>query len=188
MHAFADESYEAASQVYIVGAIIVDTPFLAPVRRSAVAVLQPGRNRVADPFHWKKERTQRRLDLLSSTILHHGLLAYSVTASNVGPKDQEAARAACLEALVLEVVIQGAVGLTLDKRSPANKVQADRQTLVSIIKTGKASSAFGYGFNQPSNEPCLWIADAVAGATHKELQGDPRYCQLLGAALHRIAA
>lgn len=187
LHAFADESYSKTAQTYIFGAVIIPQAQLLTIQKSAVAVLQPGRAWKAQPFHWKKEPHTRRLNLLVDTVVGYGLTAYSVTAANVASGQEEAARAACLEVVILEVAINGAVGLTLDKRS-TGQLAMDRQMLVEMRKRGILPPGFKYGFEWPSIEPALWIADALAGATNRELQGDSRYTVPLGSQLLRRQA
>ena len=169
------------------GFVVVPAAQLATVQKTAVAVLELGRNWKANPFHWRSEPHSRRLNLLVDTVLGYGLPAYSVTLANVAPGQEEAARVACLEAGVLELAPNGVIGVTIDKRNPS-QIQRDRRTMLDIIRHRVAPTGFRYGFEWPSLEPALWIADALAGATSCELAGDTRYTVVLGAQLQRLQA
>jgi hypothetical protein len=148
--------------------------------------LQPGRKWKEKPFHWRTERHGRRISLLADTILGFNLPAICVTAEHVSAGQEEVARVACFESLLLEVLKQGVVGIIIDRRS-AGQLKRDRQMMIDFRKRNIFPAGFLYGFVYPSQDAAVWIGDALAGAMYEELAGDLRYTAALGAQLLRLS-
>lgn len=148
MHAFVDESVRST---YLLCAVLVGgRP--DSVRPAVRRLCRPGQRR----FHFAKEGDARRRELLSA-ITGFGVEARVFTCR--GPA--EAARAACLTALVADVVGLGTTSLVIEDQDGM------RRRDVLVIDAALRRHGVGgldYRHAEPHEEPLLWVADAVAWA------------------------
>ena len=80
------------------------------------------------------------------------------------------ARALCLNALLWDLWADEVDSLVIESRGE-HEDRRDRSTIVAAQKSKRAAPTVDYRFERPSNEPMLWWADLVAGATASALSG-----------------
>lgn len=147
MHVYVDESER--SSYYLCALLVRDDAHR--LRAGVRALCRPGQRR----FHFAKERDSRRRAILSA-LTELGVLTRVYRCSSV----DEPGRAACLTALVDDVLTIGAQQLTFESRSAQ-----DRFDEVVIAAALRASGAtLTYLHVNPHGEPLLWVPDAVAWA------------------------
>ena len=141
---------------------VVDTR--AELRR----LLLPGQQRL----HFTKERTTRK-DQILDVILGTGVRAVIVHSSfDVRPNLQ---RQQALDQLL--VVAAGLRVTRLQIERDDGAMDFDRRSVVKAVKSGIFSDDFMYTWLRPSQEPLLWVADALAwcwaqgGKRRKQIQG-----------------
>jgi hypothetical protein len=151
MHVFVDESERTG--IYLLGTALVMNPDeLGRIRTELRDLRRPGQRR----FHFSKESDARRRELLSA-LISTGIRArvYSCPAAT------REARAACLNALVADIVPAGARRLVLESRESMNRL--DTQVVSSALRK-YGEGQLQYLHLRPQEEPVLWVADAVAWA------------------------
>jgi hypothetical protein len=119
----------------------------------------PGQTRV----HFYRERESRKAAIVTA-ICKTNVVVDLYDASSLG--DERLARAACLRQLVDHVVTCGAEKLFIERDD--SLVASDRALLYDAIRKAGATGSLRYTHLRPSEEPLLWIPDAVAWCwTHK---------------------
>jgi hypothetical protein len=173
MIGFVDESMrEGQGGLYVVAAVVFATD-LEDARRATRSVLLPRQVR----FHWHQESEPQRLKMLE----HLAGVATSAMAYACRPislRQQERARALCLNRLLWDVRDIGVTELVFESRQQRNN-QKDRRTIVHAVKSGIASPTLRYRFERPKEEPLLWLPDAVAGAVATDLAAGGSYLETL---------
>jgi len=81
---------------------------------------------------------------------------------------QSHARAECLETIVAWLVGQEVSTTVIESRGVHND-QQDRQTIIECRRAGHQLGT--HRFARAVDEPLLWVADVVAGATSAHLDG-----------------
>lgn len=166
--AYVDESarYHPDGSVYVVTAVIV-RPDVAEAARSLLRqLLFPGQRRL----HWREERPARRA-LVIDAVSRLNPVAITCAVRPVAPHRQERARARCLTRLLWELTEHRVTNLVLEARDePLNN--RDAHTIANARRAKQAPDAMAFTFGDPSNEPLLWLPDAVAGATGTHLIGE----------------
>lgn len=146
-HAFVDESK--------VGGYYVVVTLLAPadigrVRSAVRSLLLPGQKRM----HFRDEKDSRRKQILGA-FAELPMQAQVYIAQGVRDKE---ARPLCLEAMAKDL-LKGGVERLCVERDESTEV-ADKRLLAAYLRD--QPDAFRYDFLRASEEPLLWVPDAVA--------------------------
>lgn len=135
----------------------------------------PGRSR---PFHWISEGDAAR-DRILDIVVESGVVAVSYYA-HVGRRHQVQARRDMLTRAADWAATEG-VGRLMIEASDAATMGRDRAALLDHYKD-RGGVPFAYDW-PTKNEPLLWIADAIAGATSAYVVGiDTRWYDRLASA------
>jgi len=169
-HAWVDESVSIGvdrSGFYVLAASVGD-PSAAEAMRSAMRELVPKPRR---RLHWHSEAAGTRraaVDRIAALDLVHVVVVREV----VEARRQERARRHCLERLLFELDQLEVARVWLESRGPT----PDRRDVVmvdALRRSAAVSAKLRVGFARPSEEPMLWIPDAIAGAVrHGRRTGD----------------
>lgn len=160
VRAFVDESIRhLPPPEYVMAGCVVRGEDLDDGRAAMTALLLRGQRRL----HWRDESTARRR-LVLDRIASLSLDIHVVRTSLHDPTKQERARALCLRRLLWVLDGSGVVEVAIEGRQQRND-QRDRRTILRSQKGGETSPALRYRFPRPDEEPLLWIADAIAGAS-----------------------
>ncbi len=147
--AYADESVRG--QAYMMCVTSVAFSKVKDVRKRLRALTLPGQRRL----HFSAESNRRRRGLLRDM----GGLGTGSVIYVARHRDQVAARAAILTAVVGDLLEQGTTRFVLESR--ANQDQRDRSIISRAIGSG-GSMPFTYAHSEANGEPLLWVPDAVA--------------------------
>lgn len=150
MHAFVDESIRRR---YILCSVTVNPRDLAASRRELRAMLLSGQRRL----HFVHEAPSRRKALLSQMSRMRVRATIYVCAGG-----DLVARRAGLRRLVADLVAVGGRRLVVESRE--GRDGQDRQTIRAALVDAGAIAQLDYEHMRPSEEPLLWVADAVAWA------------------------
>ena len=160
-------------------AVIVDSADQDEIRL-ALESLRLGKKR---RLHWRDESPAHRVDIVEAlvklplcgivTVLLHG-------------KDtrHERARRLCLERLLYELDVKNIAKVTVESRCIEDRL--DRGLLTSLRRSQRVSRSMEVKWAPPFDEPLLWAADAVVGATTWWLDGHTRYFAALANRIHLI--
>lgn len=148
--AFVDESIRG--QRYLLACVLVETKDLSEVR-AAVRSLAAERARL----HFNKEldATRRSALALFATLPVRAEIVECVRAHGM---TEFLARDACLTTLVRRLQARGVSRMTIESR------QDDRDDQRVISKVRRVDSPLAFDHRMGSEEPLLWIADAIAWA------------------------
>ena len=150
-HAYVDESVRG--QAYMMCVTSVASSKVKDARKRLRTLTSPGQRRL----HFSGESDQRRRVLLREMReLGTGSVIYIAR-----HRDQVAARAAILTAVVGDLLEQGTTRLIIESR--VNQDQRDRSVIAHAIGSG-VSTPFTYVHSGAHGEPLLWVPDAVAWA------------------------
>jgi hypothetical protein len=150
MHAFVDESIRRR---YLLCAAMVRPENLDDSRRELRMMLLPGQRRL----HFSQESAPRRKALLSRmSRMNVQAAIYECAGKEAG------ARRAGIRLVVQDLVAIGARRLVVESREGRDRV--DRRTIRAALFDAGAIDRLGYEHMRPSEEPLLWVADAVAWA------------------------
>lgn len=148
--AFVDESIRG--QRHLMACVLVDARNLAEVRRSMTAFAGVGKRL---HFHQELDSTRRSaLELIAALPVQ---LTVAVCTRRHGVSEFEA-RDLCLAALVRELQSQRVPRLIVETR------QDDRDDHRTILRTRAADPTLNFEHRSGSDEPIVWVADAVAWA------------------------
>lgn len=173
--AYVDESLRRRPHddgVYAMAAVVVDSADHDGVRE-ALEALRFGRSL---RLHWRDESHARRLAITKAltTLPVTGIV--TVHLHRIGVR-HERARRLCLERLLYEIGVKNAATVTVESRSAEDHF--DRSLLTGLRRSRRVSLDMYVCWASPFEEPLLWAADAVAGATTWWLDGQPQYFDLL---------
>ncbi|MER5620266.1 hypothetical protein ABT061_04400 [Streptosporangium sp. NPDC002544] len=128
-------------------------------------------------LHWREESAARQLAIAGSIATMPMKNIATIHIFNRG-LPYERARRICLERLLYELDQEGVITATIESRSP--KLDHLDLLLVMGIRRGRTLSGnIKITWEQPGQEPLLWGADAVAGATTWWLDGQTGGFKLL---------
>ena len=151
LHAFVDESQRGS---YLICAALVESRYLSGVRGDLRAMLLSGQRRL----HFAQERPQRRRSLLAKMAgLPIRTRVYISTAR------EPIARQRCLAILLNELVALKGERIVIERREVSQDAR-ERHQIAMAIQSGSAPSGLRYDHMSGSEEPLLWVADAVAWA------------------------
>jgi hypothetical protein len=133
-------------------------------------------------LHWSAESAKRR-DLIAHAIAEFDITAIVALGTPVhGPK-QERARRCCLECLLYELEAFGVTKAWFESRR-AQQDRSDLRLFDSAREKGVISRNLSIDFARPTDEPMLWLPDAVAGAVTAAQLGEPRWLLTLSELVH----
>jgi hypothetical protein len=149
VHIYVDES---KSKGYLLIAVVVAPGLLKSIRRRMLGLCMPGQRSI----HFVNERNSRRR-LILSEIVRMELHAHAYIAIGFS---QAGGRDACLKLLLDSV--RALAGSTIVFEKDESSEKADRALMHSgLLERGLAKS-IEYKFAARSEDPILWIADAIA--------------------------
>ncbi|MER6173456.1 hypothetical protein [Streptosporangium sp. NPDC001681] len=173
--AYVDESLRRRPDdcnVYAMAAVIVDSADHDDMR-AALESLRLGKRR---RLHWRDESPAHRIDIAEALakLPIEGIVAVHLHDRGVR---HERARRLCLERLLYEVDAKNTTRVTVESRASEDRL--DRSLLTSMRRSLRISLTMKVDWVLPFDEPLLWAADAVVGATTWWLDGQPEYFEVL---------
>jgi hypothetical protein len=127
-------------------------------------------------FHWSVNKNPTIRLALLKVIDELNLDVRATVTRHVIERYQERGRGQCFGALVVDFGRLGGKTLTIDKRDKDWKNLRDTTQIEHLVKDTILPADFRHSFKQPSAEPILRIADAVAGAVQAQFtQKDAQY-------------
>jgi hypothetical protein len=162
--------------LYVLAAVIVADHFADRHRAALRALLYQGQLRV----HWRDESTRRRTELISAMYALANTGAVAI-ATGTQPRRQERARRKCIERLLAELASRGITTAVFERRHP-DLDGRDRTMIASLCRQHALPAALQVTWQQPADEPLLWLADIAAGAASLAETGDDTYWKSLAAA------
>lgn len=174
--AFGDESFR--EQPVGTGYYILAAALIRP------ELCQEARDRMRDlltrspkaKLHWKDLDPAQRIRVVAAVADLPAMHVVAVGAP-LAPQRQERARRCCLEELLVMLEARGVGVLWLENR-PRQLNRKDVDT-VDACRAKKQISHIAVRHAFPSEEPALWIADAVAGACSAARTGTGTYLERL---------
>lgn len=145
-HVFVDET---KTRDYVVAAATLPAGKVTQARKALRGLLLPRQDRI----HFAKEK-----DAYRDRVLHVMCgLEVQVTLYIAKTKDQRAGRAACLTAVVEDVLKDRAAHLTIERDE--SLMRSDLELISDLLYPVTDKPA--YRLDVPRSEPLLWISDAV---------------------------
>jgi hypothetical protein len=154
---------------YALASVITDPSAVEGLRDTLLAL----KERKVVRLHWVAESTKRR-DLIAHTIAELDIASVVALGRPVHRQKQERARRCCLECLLYEMDDFGVTQAWLESRA-APQDRRDLRLVDSAREKGMISRELSIGFARPTQEPMLWLPDAVAGAVTAAELGEPRW-------------
>lgn len=159
---------------YLLAAVVCDPASCDPVRD----LLRSLRYRRQRRLHWHAEEDPRKAKIAES-IGALALPATVVVGMPLAKSKQERARRKCMEALLPEMERVGVSQVFLEARTPS-LVRKDMGLVDACRAKGLIGPSIRVETARPSEEPLLWLPDAVAGAVNAARDGQPEYLALIG--------
>jgi hypothetical protein len=169
LHAWVEESMQMPRQErdghYLLAAAIASPAACDPMRDNLRELLLKGARRL----HWRDESAPRRAKI-ASAIAGHDLVHVVVVGTPIDAKKQERARRQCLERLVFELGSLDVSRVWLESRTQSLN-DRDRRMFAALHAKHAMPAEFHIDFALPTEDPMLWVADAVAGAVGQARRG-----------------
>lgn len=163
MRAFADESFGRlpTQSIYVMCAALIEESELEGIRH-VMRRLRKGSTKL----HWYEESSQRRHQLL--TIVSELNIEFAISDETAFRPQQPLMRRACIRRLTQELARRGVDHLTLEAR---NRVD-DRRDIGDInwLRQSEGLSVW-LQHVRGVDEPLLWIADLICGASLARFRG-----------------
>ena len=151
VYAFVDESVRPGR--YLLCCVVIDPNRLGATRRALRHLVLPGQR----TLHFKKESPQRRKELLVALGSLHVRATVYLCRTAMG-RDQDAARAVCMAAVVEDLQSSGQPAqLYVERRDGLD--EADR---VVIRRVRRPEPALSFEHLEPDQDPLLWLPDCFA--------------------------
>ncbi|MGB8019922.1 MAG: hypothetical protein WCF04_01700 [Candidatus Nanopelagicales bacterium] len=175
LHAWVDESMRLTPHegTYILAAVVCDPTCTDDTRDQMRALLLRGQSRL----HWHDERNDRR-STIAASIASIDMAALVVVGTPVATAKQERARRLCMEVLLPRLGNLGVNLVWLESRTPALN-QADSRMVRALRGKQLIPRALRVESARPTEEPMLWIPDALAGAVNAARNDDPRWLNVM---------
>ncbi|MEV6411109.1 hypothetical protein [Kribbella sp. NPDC051718] len=154
---------------YALASVITDASAVDDLRD----ILRALREKKVVRLHWVAESKKRR-DLIAHTIAELDLVSVVALGKPVHRQKQERARRCCLECVLYELDGLGVTRAWLESRVPVQD-RRDLRLVDSAREKGLISRDLLVNFARPTQEPMLWLPDAVAGAVTAAELGEPRW-------------
>jgi hypothetical protein len=169
-HSWVDESMHVAAGLYILAAVVCDPGGCDPIRDTMRSLLDEGQPKL----HWSGESPDRK-EKIVGTVAQIDIAAVVVIGTPMAKKNQERARAVCMESMVVALTAMGVEQVLLEERTPSLN-ERDQLLIRSIRGKKLIPKAMRIEVGQPSAEPMLWVSDIVAGAVGADRVHDlPQY-------------
>lgn len=177
-----DESYRHVdgSQIGLLSCVLVH-PSQGDGVRAVLSHLAGGRG---GRLHWRHENTTRRLTICD-TIAASGVSSTTWITPLQSPRHQERARRRLLESALYDLRGTSVRDVIIESRH-AERDGKDQQVIAAFTRQGVASAAMDIRHGRPTEEPLLWLPDAVAGAVGDDRCGEPSPLMRLGASARVI--
>jgi hypothetical protein len=164
-----DESARTSAQgiVYVVAAVRSGAP---SGQSRLTSVLRPAQRYL----HWRDESSEMR-QVIVGALNEIGLDAYVATALSVRPKGQEAARSACLAAVVREASLDscGLDSVVIEGRGDVLN-RHDEYTVRNEGRSVQPGLPLQLTFASKSAWPLLWAADSISSMASAHFSGAGR--------------
>ncbi len=181
VHAWVDESVLVARGLYLLAAAVGPVvPEALEADRSRLRSLA----RATGRLHWSSEEERDKMRI-ATLVGELSLSNMVVTATRLDSRRQERARRKCLQMLVHQLVADDVQHVWLESRDRIGN-QRDLAMIASLRTTGALPPSIRVDHARPSEEPLLWVADAVAGAVAAAYEGRPQFRGLINHKLHEI--
>lgn len=175
--AYVDESMRQTPDndgAYLLAAVVCDAVVRDPVRE----MLRSLRYQREPRLHWRTEEAPRKTKI-AEEIGALALPSTVVIGTPLANSKQERARGKCMEALLPHLEGEGVSQVFLEARTPT-LVTRDMRMVDACRSKGLITPGIRVDIAQPSEEPLLWLPDAVAGAVGAARDGQPEYLALIG--------
>ena len=159
----------------MLGAVILPAANKTKVRRALRRIPPRGRRRL----HWHHEDDRERIATLQLIMDQGtGLLAYRW--SPAPTRTHETIRGHLLTELAADLAARDVIDLVIESRQEHNDAR-DRNVLAQAQSKNRAPSNMNYDHQNPSDEPLLWLPDALAGAVLSQTRRDGPYATFVEA-------
>lgn len=165
---------EPGERAYLLAAVVVGADRAEAVRE----VLRALRYRRQSRLHWRSEDDPRKAKI-AVEIGALGLPATVVIGTPLAKARQERARGKCMEALLPPLEASGVDRVFLEARQQG-LVRRDMRLVDACRSKGLITPGIRVEAAFPSEEPLLWLPDAVAGAVGAARTGQSEYLSLIG--------
>lgn len=176
LSAWVDErmDVDGANGRYTLAAVISAETQCPSIR----AELRSLRLRRQPRLHWRDEDHPRRTKI-ASAIAGMDITAVVVVGTPMTQNRQERARRICMERLLPLLQHEYSVArVILEARTPS-LMRKDHQQVLNLTGKRWITRDLTVQDARPSEEPMLWIADAVAGASGAAHAGNPQWLDQL---------
>ncbi len=151
LYAYVDESVRGGR--YLLCVVVVDPAGAGQLRRRTRHLLLAGQTRL----HFKKESPRRRRELLVALGEFEVDVTVYAGATKVG-RDQDLARALCLERAVADLQDRGAtIELFIESRDGL-----DDDDRLTIRRARRREPTLSFEHLLPNDDPLLWLPDCYA--------------------------
>lgn len=151
LHAYVDESVRPGR--YLLCVVVVDPAHAGQLRRRTRHLLLSGQTRL----HFKKESSRRRRALLAALADFEVEATVYSCSSRIG-RDQDLARALCLERAIADLQDRG---LTVDLFIESRDGLDDNDRL-TIRRARRREPTLSFEHLLPNDDPLLWLPDCFA--------------------------
>jgi hypothetical protein len=168
LHAWVDESIHSpvsgvSEGMYVLAAAVAPADMCDSTRASLRSLIPRGAARL----HWRHESAPLKRKI-AATIT--GLDFTGLVVVGVRPDGPERARRMCMERLLFELDEMRISTVWLESRTQS--LNRKDQTMVAALRSKKViSELLRAEFQLPSQEPMLWLPDAIAGAVGMARKG-----------------
>lgn len=146
--------------LYLLAAVVADPDLCDSVRDGLRSLVWKSAGRL----HWRDETPARR-SKIAEFIGVQDLAHVVVVGAPIDSRRQERARAQCLERLLYELEQLGVSEVWLETRHFALN-ERDLKLVEALRGKRSVGSGIRVAFARPTDEPMLWVPDAVAGAVN----------------------
>jgi hypothetical protein len=173
-HAWLDESMHVKAGLYLLAAAVCE-PDCQPIRDTLRSLLDDGQPRL----HWSNESPERR-QKISATVATIDMAAVVVIGTPLPKRNQERARAVCMESMLVHLHSMGVENVLFEQRDQAGNAR-DGRIVDSIRGKSLIPVRMRVDWGRPLEEPMLWLPDVVAGAAGADrVHGIPEYLETIG--------
>ena len=181
IHAWVDESVHVGRGLYVMAAAMAPLmPEALEFDRRRLRSL----TRATGCLHWSREEERDKMRI-ATLVGELSLSNMVVTATRLDPRRQERARRKCLQRLLHQLVDDRVQQVWLESRDRVGN-QRDLAMVASLRTTDALPSSIRVDHARPSEEPLLWVADAVAGAVAAAYEGRRQFRALIDHKLQEI--
>lgn len=169
LHAWVDESMRhdaAGNGLYLLAAAVGDPARCSGIRQDLRNLLYKRQERM----HWRDESDPRR-SKIAAAVGQLDLASVVVVAAPLDAKKQERARRQCMEVLYSDLCTRGVGTIWQEARTPSLNTH-DRKMIAALRGKRLLPAHVRVEFAMPTQEPMLWVPDAVAGAVGCARVGD----------------